>query len=100
MSHQFAPKSHQHLTPIQLDKLEFVSYSIDIPSAFKSYEYESWYKGSVNQSTGLWIGDGFAEQYLIKPTKMIQEYYDVIGNNYGYIIENGQVSFIKVIEKM
>ena len=57
-----------------------------------------WYK--FNLSSGLWIGDGFAEQYLIKPTKVLQDYYDVIGNNYGYIVDNGQVRFIKIIEKM
>ena len=73
---------------------------IDIPAGFKPYEYESWYKSTINPSTGLWIGDGFAEQYLIKPTKVLQEYYDLIGNNYGYLVENGQVKFIKVIEKM
>lgn len=73
---------------------------IDVPSGFKPYEYESWYKASMNASSGLWIGDGFAEQYLIKPTKVIQDYYDIIGNSYGYIVENGQVKFIKIVEKM
>ena len=79
-------------------KVHFVF--IDIPSGFKPYEFEAWYKSSINTSSGLWVGDGFAEQYLIKPTKVIQEYYDIIGNNYGYIVENGQVKFIKIIEKM
>lgn len=72
---------------------------IDIPGAYKSYEFETWYKSSINNGSGLWIGDGFADQFLIKPTKVIQDYYEVIGNNYGYIVENGQVKFIKVIEK-
>ena len=79
-------------------KVHFVF--IDIPSAFKPYEYEAWYKSSINANSGLWIGDGFAEQYLIKPTKMLQDYYDIIGNNYGYVVENGQVKFAKIIEKM
>ena len=73
---------------------------IDIPSGFKPYEFEAWYKSSINSSSGLWLGDGFAEQYLIKPTKVIQDYYDIIGNSYGYIVENGQVKFIKIVEKM
>jgi len=73
---------------------------VDIPSGFKPYEFEAWYKASINTSSGLWLGDGFAEQYLIKPTKVIQDYYDIIGNNYGYIVENGQVKFIKILEKM
>lgn len=73
---------------------------IDIPAGFKPYEFESWYKSSIDTSTGLWVGDGFAEQYLIKPTKVMQDYYEVIGNNYGYIVDKGQVRFIKVIEKL
>ena len=79
-------------------KLHFIF--IDIPAGFKPYEYETWYKSTLNTISGLWVGDGFAEQYLIKPTKVIQDYYAIIGNNYGYIVENGQVKFIKILEKM
>jgi len=79
-------------------KVHFVF--IDIPSGFKLYEYESWYKTAIDSSTGLWVGNGFGEQFLIQPTKVIQSYYDVIGNNYGYIVDKGQVKFIKIVEKM
>ena len=79
-------------------KVHFVF--IDIPSGFKTYEFEAWYKVSINSGSGLWVGDGFGEQYLIKPTKVIQSYYDIIGNNFGYLVSNGQVKFIKIIEKM
>ena len=82
------------------DSLKIHFIFIDIPSGFKPYEFEMWYKNCINPSCGLWVGDGFGEQFLIKPTKVIQSYYDVIGNNFGYIVDNGQVDFIKVIEKM
>ena len=82
------------------DSLKIHFIFIDTPAGFKPYEYETWYKGIINASTGLWLGDGFAEQYLIKPTKMSQDYYEVIGNNYGYLTDNGQVKFIKIIEKI
>ena len=61
---------------------------------------ESWYKDTVDSSNGLWIGDGFSEQYVIKPTRMEQKYYNPIGNSYGYLVTNGIVKFIKVIEKI
>ena len=73
---------------------------IDTPSGFKPHEYEMWYKSVINPANGLWIGDGFAEQYLIKPTKMVQSHYDLIGNSYGYLVEEGQVKFIKFVEKL
>ncbi len=82
------------------DNLKIHFIFIDIPAGFKPYEFESWYKSTIDVSTGLYIGDGFAEQYLIKPTKVLQDYYAVIGNNFGYIVEKGQVKFIKIIEKM
>ena len=78
-------------------KIHFIF--VDSANSFKKNEYEMWYKDSVDSSNGLWIGDGFAEQYVIKPTKLIQSYYDLIGNNYGYMVTNGNVDFIKIIEK-
>ena len=78
-------------------KIHFVF--IDSAGSLKKCEFESWYKDTVDSSSGLWIGDGFAEQYSIKPTKLEQKYYDLVGNSYGYIVSNGSVDFIKVIEK-
>ena len=78
-------------------KLHFII--MDIPNELKKYEYEMWYKSAVNSSSGVWLGDGFGEQFAIKATKVIQAYYEEIGSNYGYLVENGQVEFIKVIEK-
>lgn len=72
---------------------------IDNSNSLKKNEYESWYKDTVDSSSGLWIGDGFAEQYSIKPTKIQQSYYELIGNRYGYIVSNGNVDYIKIIEK-
>ena len=79
-------------------KIHFIF--VDVPSGFKPYEFETWYKFAFDTSSGLWVGDGFAEQYLIKPTKVIQAYYEVIGNSFGYIVDKGQVKYIKVIEKI
>ena len=78
-------------------KIHFVF--IDASNSLKKHEYDGWYKDSIDSSSGLWIGDGFAEQYSIKPTKLIQEYYQIIGNKYGYLVNNGSVDFIKLIEK-
>jgi len=72
---------------------------VDTPNSLKKYEYEDWYKNSIDATNGLWIGDGFTEQYSIKPAKIIQSYYDSVGNKYGYLVENGNVEFIKLIEK-
>ena len=73
---------------------------IDTPAGFKPHEFESWYKPTIDTSSGLWKGNGFAEQFLIKPTKVAQKYFEVIDPNYGYIVTEGQVEFVKLIDKM
>ena len=78
-------------------KIHFIF--VDVANSLKKFEYESWFKDSVDSSCGLWIGDGFAEQYSIKPTKLIQAYYDLIGLKFGYIVSNGSVEYVKLIEK-
>ena len=72
---------------------------IDIPYSFKSYEFETWYKNVTDPGCGLWIGNGFIEQNLIKPTKMIPDYYASIDHNFGYFVDCGQVKLIKLIEE-
>lgn len=79
-------------------KIHFVL--IDSSNSLKKYEYEDWYSNSVDASYGLWIGDGFADQLTLKPSKIINEYYDSIGNNMGYILDNGGVDLIKYVEKI
>ena len=81
----------------EINKVHFIF--IDTANSFKKNEFNPWYKDSINSSSGLWIGDGFAEQYAIKPTKLDKSYYDVIGINFGYLVKDGIVEFIKLIEK-
>ena len=78
-------------------KIHFIF--IDSANNLKKNEFEQWYKDLVDTSTGLYIGDGFAEQYAIKPSKILQEYYDLIGLNYGYLVNNGVVDFVKLVGK-
>ena len=47
-------------------KINFVF--IDIPSGFKKFEYEEWYKNNFDTDDGLWIGGGVTQQYVIKLT--------------------------------
>ena len=79
------------------NKIHFVF--IDVPGNFKKCEYEMWFKDVADTSTGLWVGDGFAEQYAIKPTRIDKSFYDISGTKYAYLVKNGAVEFIKLIEK-
>ncbi len=82
----------------EINKIQFIF--IDIVSNLKKCEIESFYKENVSNGSGLFIGDGFGDQYTIKPSKASQAYYNPIGSSYAYLVKNGVVNFVKIIEKI
>jgi len=78
------------------NKIHFIL--IDGSNNIRKLEYEPWYKETVDSSEGLWIGDGFSEQYIIKSTRNIRT-QETMNNGYGYIIKDGNTKFVKLCEK-
>ena len=79
----------------KLGKINFIL--VDSVDVFKSYEYESWYKTAVNNSHGIWIGDGVSDQYSIKLSKITKELREDYGLQFGCGIKNGNATIIKVL---
>lgn len=71
----------------------------DSVDKFKKIEYDDWYRNTVNNNRGIWIGDGIANQFAIKLTKTSKELYDEVGNRFGYVVERGMPVLIKLLEK-
>ena len=71
----------------------------DSVDKFKKVEYDDWYRNTVNNSRGIWIGDGIANQFAIKLTKTSKELYEEIGNRFGYVVERGIPVLIKLLEE-
>ena len=81
----------------ELNKYCFlVADSVD---KFKKVEYDDWYRSTVNNTRGIWIGDGIANQFSIKLTKTTKDLYDEIGNKFGYVVERGTPVLIKLLEE-
>ena len=80
----------------ELDKYAFLL--ADSVDKFKKVEYDDWYRGTVNNTRGIWIGDGIANQFSIKLTKTTKDLYDEIGNRFGYVVERGMPTLIKLLE--
>ena len=78
-------------------KINFVF--VDIPSSFKKYEYEDWYKKCVNTNDGLWIGSGVTQQFVLKMT-IQPSGIATIDNEYGILIKKGIPSIIKLINEI
>ena len=81
----------------ELGKFSFII--ADSVDKFKKIEYDDWYRNTVTNNRGLWIGDGIANQFAIKLTKTTKELYEEIGNRFGYTVERGIPSLIKLLEE-
>ena len=81
-----------------INKINFVF--IDVPSSFKKYEFEEWFKNTVNCNEGIFIGTGITQQYTIKLN--IQPMgIATIENDYAVVVKNAMPTVIKLInEKM
>jgi len=70
---------------------------VDVIDNIRQFEYEDWYKTSVSNNHGIWIGDGIADQYTIKLSKNPKYIKEDIGNKFGYSIKKGNPTLIKVL---
>ena len=70
---------------------------IDTIDNIKQFEYEAWYKSTVTNNYGVWIGDGISDQFTIKLSKNPKYIKEDIGNGFGYSIKKGNPILIKVL---
>ncbi len=66
-------------------------------SRLNSFNYDGWYKRHVANADGIWIGDGVADQYVLKINKVTSNLYDEIGDAYGYMIQKGKPTLVKLL---
>ena len=70
---------------------------IDTVNGFNEFNYQKWYKEHITQSEGIWLGDGLADQYFLKVSKMRSEYYEEIGSSYGYLLVHNKPTLMKAL---
>ena len=69
---------------------------VDCASKIKDHEYDSWYKQYIENDNGIWVGNGFDDQYLINILDR-RGINNNIGNSFGYYVESGEFKQIKLI---
>lgn len=80
------------------NKDNFSLIFIDSATNIKKLEFEDFYRNNVNNNRGIWIGNGITEQMILKCGRMPREYRETINNKIGFVIENGLIRKIKVLD--
>ena len=69
-------------------------------SKISSVAYENWFKTKISLSDGIWIGNGISDQYQLKISKLTNDLYQEIGDNFGYTLNKGKVTLIKLLSSV
>ena len=70
----------------------------DSISKIKMYEYEDFYRNTVQPINGVWIGSGVTDQYTIKCSTYNRATRAQIPNDFGYNINKGNATFVKLLD--
>ena len=72
---------------------------VDRVEDLKKYEYESWYKDTVQNNYGIWLGNGVADQNLIKTNIGFKKDNNEIIDGYGIVVKNTKTNLVNMIIK-
>ena len=73
---------------------------VDSDFKLKKIIFEKWYTDLVNNTNGIWIGNGLVEQGIIKISGYIKNYSESINNEFAWVIKNGVPSLVKLINNV
>ena len=79
------------------DTCQFDFIIVDRVDKLKQLEYDDWYKKVVQNSYGIWIGSGVADQNLIKTNIGFKKNNNEISSQYGIVVKNMKVSLVKLL---
>ena len=79
----------------ELGRFDFII--TDRVDYLKKMEYDDWYKNTIQSSYGIWIGNGVADQNLIKTNIGFKKTNNEIPDDYGIVIKNSKTSLVKLI---
>lgn len=70
----------------------------DSASSMQKHEYDGWFQNIIDPSNGIWLGDGYDNQTIIKNQVYSREYSKVIGNKFGYIVKRGRPKLVRMLD--
>ena len=81
----------------ELGQFDFIF--VDRVDNFKKLEYDNWYKGVIQNSYGIWIGNGIADQNLLKTNIGFKKVNNEVPMGYGVVVKNTKTSLVNMISK-
>ncbi len=69
----------------------------DMGSAISKVTFDAWYKKHCVNVSGIWVGDGSTDQYVLKITKPTSELYQEMEKGFGLYISKGRYTIIKLL---
>ena len=72
---------------------------VDTVDKIKKNIYDAWFKDNYNQTNGIYIGNGLADQMTINISKRIPEMKEDVPYNFGFVIRKGIPTYVKFVEK-
>ena len=70
---------------------------VDNIDVIKSINFETWYKGNVDLSEGIWLGNGIGNQFTLKVTTNSRILRQEVQPGFGYAIRKGKAALIKLM---
>ncbi len=70
---------------------------VDNFTRLKNHEYDEWYKEYITGDTGIWVGNGINDQYLINLNPGDDEIINRCGDSFGYVVKQGNADLIKLL---
>ena len=75
----------------------FTFIIVENSTRLKNHEYDEWYKTHIPGDTGIWIGNGVDDQYLINVNTIGKDIINICGSSFGYVINQGDPIMIKLL---
>lgn len=70
---------------------------VDNHTRLKNREYDNWYKEYISGDTGIWVGNGINDQYLITTNYTNSDRINNCGESFGYVIKQSEPNLIKLL---
>ena len=72
---------------------------VDSTEKLKEFSYDEWYKKAIDDSEGIWIGNGISDQYSLKLLSTPRQLREEIDEGFGYVVKNGKATLIKIVQR-